>query len=491
MPKVFCGIDVGTQGARCIIARDDGSVVGKGECPFPEKPASLPKGWSEQDPGSWTGAVTSALSQALSDLNRNPPFADHIAALSVTSTSGTLCVLDAQCRPLVPAIMYNDARSAAAAAEVQEAAEDLTSKLGYRFGSSFALPKVLWLKQERPEVYERAALFISPVDYVIGWLTGNYQRSDQTNMLKFGYDLIEDRWPRFIEEKLGVSRALLAQVQKAGALAGYVPAARADELGLPPHTPVAAGMTDGCAAQIAAGAVSPGQYNTTIGTTMVIKGVSERLLLDPQERIYCHRHPAGWWLPGGASNTGAQCLAVEFGQAETQARSVTALAHSPTRLVAYPLVGKGERFPFMSPEAERFVIGSARDRDELFAAYLEGVACLERLAYETLQELAAEAPDAILSAGGGSRSNAWLQIRADTLNRTVQRPAVAEAAMGAAILAACLAEYGTLTDAARAMVPIEREVHPQREHVAEYGDKYARFVQECVDRGYVSRPWPG
>jgi xylulokinase len=490
MPEAFCGIDVGTQGARCMIVRGDGSVVARGECPFAERPAPLPKGWSEQEPGSWTTAVRNALRQALSSLNREPPFADRVAALSVTSTSGTLCVLDADCRPLVPAIMYNDARSSGVASEVQDAARDLTLKLGYRFGSSFALPKVLWLKRKRPDVYGRAALLTSATDYIIGWLTGNYRRSDQTNVLKFGYDLMEDRWPDFIEETLGISRALLPVVEKPGTLAGHVAAGRARELGLPPHTPVAAGMTDGCASQVAAGAVSPGQYNTTIGTTMVIKGVSRRLLLDPMGRIYCHRHPEGWWLPGGASNTGAQCLAAEFGPGETEARSAAALAHSPTHLVAYPLVGKGERFPFLSPDAERFLIGSPQDRDELFAAYLEGVACLERLAYETLEELGAQVGDTIVSAGGGSRSDAWLQMRADTLDRTVQRPAVADAAMGAAILAACLEEYGSLTDAARVMVRIEREVRPRRERVADYADKYARFVAECVSRGYLPRARP-
>ena len=160
-------------------------------------------------------------------------------------------------------------------------------------------------------------------------------------------------------------------------------------------------MTDGCASQISSGAAAPGQYNTTIGTTMVVKGVSEQLLLDPAGRIYCHRHPQGWWLPGGASNTGAECLAVEFGPDETERRSARALQHSPTRVVCYPLLGRGERFPFMRPEAAGFVLGTPRDRDELFCAYLEGVACLERLAFETLEGLGARVGDTIYSAGGG------------------------------------------------------------------------------------------
>ncbi|MHC4592342.1 MAG: FGGY family carbohydrate kinase, partial [Planctomycetota bacterium] len=188
MPVVFCGIDVGTQGARCVLARADGAVIGKGECAFGETPAPLPEGWFEQEPGSWTGAVKGALDQALPSLDSAEPFPDRIAAVGVTSTSGTLCVLDSGARPIVPAIMYNDSRSAAQAEKAQQAGAEIASRLGYRFGSSFALPKILWLKERRPEVYEQAGLLLSPTDYIIGWLTGNWRRSDHTNALKWGYD---------------------------------------------------------------------------------------------------------------------------------------------------------------------------------------------------------------------------------------------------------------------------------------------------------------
>ncbi|MHC4479561.1 MAG: FGGY-family carbohydrate kinase, partial [Planctomycetota bacterium] len=323
-----------------------------------------------------------------------------------------------------------------------------------------------------------------------GWLTGNYGRSDHTNVLKWGYDLLEDRWPDFIERDLGISPDLLPLVQAPGEEAGVLGAERAEQLGLPGGIPVAAGMTDGCASQVSCGAVEPGQYSTTIGTTMVVKGVSQRLILDPMGRIYCHRHPAGWWLPGGASNTGAECLAAEFEPEEIARCSAGALEHSPTELVAYPLRRRGERFPFHCPEAEGFLLGTARDRQELFAACLEGVACLERLAFETLQELGAAIEGPVLSAGGGARSDAWLQIRADTLARPVHRPAATGAAMGAAILAATLGEYEDLAEAAAAMVRIEREVEPRADMIPTYAAKYEKFEQECRDRGYLPQAWP-
>jgi xylulokinase len=488
MPTVFCGIDIGTQGARCILVRDDGEPVGRAECAFELRSMPLPDGWFEQEPGAWMAAIRAALAGALKELDSRAPSAHRLAAISVTGTSGTLCVLDSQGRPLAPAIMYNDSRSAQEAGLVQDAGADLAARLGYRFNASFALPKVLWLKRRRPQVYAQARFLASPTDYVIGWLTGNWHRSDQTNALKSGYDLISSRWPDFIERKLGIPLAMLPPVQRPGVLAGKLTRQRAGELGLPVGTPVAAGMTDGCASQVASGAAGLGQYNTTLGTTMVVKGVSDRLLIDPLGRIYCHRHPEGWWLPGGASNTGAECLEVEFGPQETQALSDLALRSSPTGLVAYPLVGKGERFPFMNPQAERFLVGTPGSREELFAAYLEGVACLERLAYETLEELGARVGDAVYSAGGGSRSGAWLQIRADMLNRAIRRPAEAGAAMGAAIVAASMERFSNLTEAARAMVRIEREVQPRPDRTSAYADKYGQFRNECAARGYLPGP---
>ena len=210
-------------------------------------------------------------------------------------------------------------------------------------------------------------------------------------------------------------------------------------------------------------------------------------MLDPQGRIYCHKHPQGWWLPGGASNTGAECIARQFAPEDIERLSAGALAHSPTGVVAYPLVGRGERFPFAHSRAEPFMLGEPVSREELFASCLEGVACLERLAFEMLEGLGAQVGEVIYSAGGGSQSDAWLQIRADTLNRTVVRPAVTGAAMGAAIIGAVMSGFGTLEQAAGAMVKIERETHPRPDSVAAYQDKYARFKDGCRRRGYIDR----
>ena len=154
-------------------------------------------------------------------------------------------------------------------------------------------------------------------------------------------------------------------------------------------------------------------------------------------------------------------------------------ADRPGRLSAG---GPRRALPFPAPDAEGFLLGEPRDRDDLFVAYLEGIACLERLAYDTLGELGAEVGDGVFSAGGGSKSDAWLQIRADVLGRSVLRPELTGAAAGAAILAAGLEHFEGLEAAARAMVRIQKEVAPRPQLAAPYNEKFARFREECMGR---------
>jgi xylulokinase len=430
---------------------------------------------------------------------------ETIHALSVTSTSGTLCLLDVEGEPLIPALMYNDARASDEAAEVQTAGADLSARLGYRFKSSFALPKFLWLARHRPDVVGRARYLAHAADFLIGRLSGVYGVTDYSNALKTGYDLspqeggtVADCWPDFIADKLNLPVDKLPRVVAPGEVIGTVTAQAAEATGLRPRTLVVAGMTDGCAAQLAAGAVAPGDWNSTLGTTLVIKGVTQRLILDAKGRIYSHRHPDGYWLPGGASNVGGEILAAHFPEANLIALDRQAADVSPTDLIAYPLTRRGERFPFVHPEAESFILPflptpgerpkevvARADQATLYAAYLEGVAYVERLAYETLESLGATVGDVIRVAGGGARSDVWMDIRADVLNRELLRPVETGTAMGAAILAASRTWYAGVIPAARAIVQIERSVQPRPALVKRYNERYQRFRAACAERGYI------
>jgi sugar (pentulose or hexulose) kinase len=244
-------------------------------------------------------------------------------------------------------------------------------------------------------------------------------------------------------------------------------------------------MTDGCASQIASGAASLGDWNTTIGTTLVIKGVTEKLLFDPKGRIYSHRHPDGHWMPGGASNVGGDCIRNNFRDDELDGLNAAVKPVRPTGMLVYPLEKKGERFPNRDPLAEGFAVGSPSSRAELYQAYLEGVAFVEKMSYEMLTSLGAVIGGTVFAAGGATKSEPWLKIRANMLDRCIAVPDIAGGSMGAAILAASISHWGSLGQAARNMVRISRTIRPDRAGVDAYREKYGRFMAEMQDRGYT------
>ena len=480
------GIDVGTQGARVVVCDPQGTVIAQAQEQFASRlPSPLPPGWFEQDPTSWWETTSRCLRHVARLLSESGPGTDAIEGLSVTSTSGTVCLVDARGAPLGQALMYNDQRAIAEAAIVNQVGAALTEKLGYRFAASYALSKLLWLRRHDEQRFAAARYYLGPTDFIIGRLTGRYNVTDYTNALKTGYDLVDERWPAFIENELGVSRARLPDVVAPGTVVGSVSRAAAEQTGLSAGTAVLAGMTDGCASQMSTGAVSPGRWNSILGTTLVIKGVSRRLVRDPLGRVYCHRHPNGHWLPGGASNTGGECISRRFGAACLDELNDHVLACAPTGLVIYPLVRLGERFPFANPEAEGFVLGEAPDEATYYTAHLEGVGYVERLAYDVLAGLGAEIGDTIYVAGGATSSHAWLQLRADILGKVMLVPQVSGGAMGAAIVAAGGVFYEGIVPAARALVSIVKTVEPRPEVSAPYDEHYGRFRAACQERGYL------
>lgn len=445
----------------------------------------------------WWAAVTTCLHRVIADLRWQGQPLEAISALAVTSTSGTILPIDARGKPLRPAMMYNDSRAQAEAEEVQAAGSELAAALGYRFNASFALAKILWLRHHEAELFAATHRFIHAADFIVGRLTGEFGMTNFSDSLKTGYDVQQERWPDFIETKLAIPLERLLAVVRPGAVIAHTSPLCAETTGLPAGIPVLAGMTDGCTSQISTGAVAPGDWNSTLGTTLVVKGVTEQLLRDPRGRIYSHRHPAGYWLPGGASNTGGEAVALRFPQEKWAEFNAQALDIAPTDMVIYPLARLGERFPFARPAAEGFVFDLANhtlspyspQSDRLLAsdytAHLEGVAYVERLAYEVLAGLGAEIGDTLYNAGGATRSRAWSQLRADILGRTLVRPEVTGGAMGAAIIAAAGTWYDGLIPAARAMVRLVERIEPRSALAGAYETRYQQFKEACAARGYL------
>jgi sugar (pentulose or hexulose) kinase len=467
----FIGLDVGTQGARAVLADAAGNVLASAEENFPLSDRSR----EEQCPDTWWQACTRVLEQVLEN-----KAAASLLAISVTSTSGTIIPINKNNEPLHPAIMYSDGRQAEEGALCKTTAA-LYNPNGYTaFNTSSGLPKMLWFLRRFPEKAGDVHLFIHAADYITGKLSGRYDVTDFTNVLKSGYDVRTERWPEYIWDKLPLRREWLQTVVPSGTPVGPATAA---VKGLNGNVTIVAGMTDGCASQIASGAVSPGTWNTTIGTTLVVKGVTHNAVKDPQGRLYNHRHPEGFWMPGGASNTGADWITRLFGT-DLAPLNEAAAKLLPTQHLFYPLMQQGERFPFIAPQAQSFETPGLTDA-ERFTAGMEGVAYVERLAYEVIEQLSGEKVNAVYTAGGASNSDAWLTIRANVLNRPVHKMKEVTGAAGAAILAASGTHFRSLREAAAAMTQIEKTVSPQPALAAAYENNYHRFIRALKEKGYA------
>jgi sugar (pentulose or hexulose) kinase len=374
--------------------------------------------------------------------------------------------------------MYSDRRAGGVADEIAAAYPGLGVNV------SWGLPKIVWFERTFPELAARIHAWRHPADFLIGRLTGEWKLTDQTTALKSGFDLVRNAWPVDVFAALGVEVAKMPVVGTTGEVAGRIRVNAAEETGLPVGTPVMLGMTDGCASQVSAGAVRPGAWNSTIGTTLVIKGTTVGPVIDPLGRIYNHRHPQGYWMPGAASNTGAAWISAWFPEQDLGELDRLAARVVPTGDLTYPLVGTGERFPFVSAAATGFGYDGP-DEVVRYASALEGVAYLERMAFDLVEELSGERVEAVSTAGGGSAGETWLQIRANVLDRPVRKVRNANAASGAAMIAASGCWYAGLIEAVEAMVKLETVVEPDG-LVGAYRVGYERFRAEMVRRGYCS-----
>jgi len=485
MRMLAAGIDVGTQGVRMIVADDAGNIMAQAERIFPLAPTarSQAAGRMEQDPGEWWNGVRACVAEALAAIRMKGFTAADIVAMSISSTSGTVIGVTEQGELRTPAIMYNDTRTSAEAAMCNQALENLAGRMGYRFSTSFGLPKIVWLSRHVKDLPR--CRYVHAADFIVGRLTGRYDVTDEANALKSGYDLLRGEWPPELERDLGLDITQLPRVVSSGTPIDHVSNRVASELGLSARTIVVAGMTDGVASQIAAGAVKLGDWNSTLGTTLVIKGVTQELVVDRQRLLYSHRHPMGWWILGGASNTGGEAIERRFGRAQLAELDEQVATVTPSGVVLYPLERRGERFPFMAPLAERFRLGTAANDVADYAAHLEGVAYVERFSYDVIRELGVARPDIILASGGGAKSRVWLQIRADVLQRTFVPAFRGDGAMGSAINAAATSVFGDLLEAVAHMVTYGNPVEPRRGMAARYDEVYGRFVEELEKRGYV------
>ncbi|MDH5711659.1 MAG: FGGY-family carbohydrate kinase [Gammaproteobacteria bacterium] len=420
--SLFLGIDIGTSGVRASIINSQGDELfnHRIELASPE----INNSRIQQNPAIWKQSILNLIKELTDKVNIISSY-KYIAALAIDGTSGTVLVCDEAGTPLAQALMYNDQSCSKEAAQIANIAPPDCGA----HGASASLAKALHLLKQHPEAH----YICHQADWVASTLTGQYGISDENNCLKLGYNSLEKSWPNWLN-KLDINQAILPRVVKPGSAIASIQPGVANELGLPKDCQIVAGTTDSIAAFIATGANQVGDAVTSLGSTLVLKIISDRPVFAPEYGIYSHRL-GKHWLAGGASNSGGRVLKQYFNQPQLDAMTTSLNPEISAGLNYYPLPTIGERFPRNNPHLEPKMAPRPDDDIVFFQAILEGIANIEAEGYQRLAELGAPAPRQVLTAGGGSRNPAWQKIREQTLNTPVRIADHTEASYGSALLA--------------------------------------------------------
>ncbi|TVP88086.1 MAG: carbohydrate kinase [Thioalkalivibrio sp.] len=410
------GIDLGTSGVRAEVLGPDGSTVAVLRQAWPDA------GRAPTDAAAWWQAVRALLRDAAARIPPQP------VAVAVDGTSATLLATDGDGEALCPALMYDDAR----AVEQARLLAGVAPREAAAHGPAASAAKLLWLRDEGR--LRKAAHVLHQAEWIAGRLLGRFDRGDENNALKLGYDPVAGAWPGWWREMLGPLADLLPAVVPAGTPLGTLADTAARETGLHPDSLVVAGTTDGVAGFLATGVDRPGVGVTSLGSTLVLKQLCERPLFDPDAGVYSHR-VLGHWLAGGASNSGGAVLAAHFGPEAIRTLCEGIDAEEGSGLDYYPLNRPGERFPVSDPGLAPRLTPRPGSDTRFLHGLLEGIARIEAAGYARLRALGAPAIEAVASVGGGAANPQWTAIRARVLGVPVHRAAHERAAHGAALLA--------------------------------------------------------
>ena len=436
------GIDTSTTATKAILVAEDGAVAGVAAATYGfEIPHPL---WSEQDPELWPEATGEATRHVLAETGVDPK---DIAAVGLTGQMHGMVVLDGDNRPLRPAILWNDQRTAAECDEIRErvGVQHLIEVTGNDAIPGFTAPKILWTRNHEPDVFEHTRTVLLPKDFVRYKLTGGLatDRAGAAGTLLF--DHRERDWSAEIVETLEIPSSWLPQTHEGPDITGPVGAHGASLTGLVEGTPVVAGGGDQSASAVGTGAVDPGVVTVSLGTSGVVFAATDTPVIDPRGRVHAFPHavPHRWHLMGvmlsaaGSLQWLRDALApdTKFDQFVALAADVPPGADG---LVFLPYLS-GERTPHVDPLARGAFVGltTRHGLAHMVRAVLEGVAYGLRDGLDLMEAAGVEHPAEVRISGGGARSSLWRTIVATVLETEVTTVTTTEgAAYGAALLAA-------------------------------------------------------
>ena len=464
----FLGIDTSTTATKAVLVDDAGRVRAVGATPHAlHTPRPL---WSEQDPDEWARATAQSVRQALADAGAS---GDDVRAVGLTGQMHGLVTLDAAGEPIRPAMLWNDGRAQPQCAAIRDAVgglDALVAETGNDAFAGFTAPKLLWVREHEPEAYARIAHVLLPKDYVRYRLTGGYatDRAGAGGTLLLG--LAARDWSAPTLDALGVPRRWLPPTHEGPEVAGAISALAANATGLRAGTPVVAGGGDQAAAAVGVGAVRPGVWALSLGTSGVVFAPTAAPHTAPRGAAHAFPHavPGLWHLMGvmlsaaGSLRWYRDTFAPDMGYDAllAEAAGVPAGAEGLTFL---PYLS-GERTPHANPLAQGGFVGLTlrHGRGHATRAVLEGVAFGLRDNLELLRAAGVGAPGELRVAGGGAVSPLWRQILADALGTPLAPVEAPEAAaVGAALLAGVgVGAWADVPEACAAAVAVGEPTRP-------------------------------
>jgi xylulokinase len=516
MEQLFIGIDIGTSGARVLAVDAAGRLVAQATA---EYPLATPRpGWTEQNPADWWAAAAACLRQVTVQVDPA-----QIAGVGLTGQMHGSVFLDADGGVIRPALLWNDQRTAAECAEIEQRVgrEWLLALAGNRALTGFTAPKVLWLRNHEPEHFARLAHLLLPKDYLRYRLTGRCatEVSDASGTLLL--DVAARQWSQPIMAALDLPMGILPELFEGSDVTGWVGAEASYETGLPEGTPVVGGGGDQAAGAVGVGLVAEGMASLSLGTSGVVFAASsqpghlaasgaaapEGLPAEALSTVhsFCHAVPGMWhvmgvmlsaggslrWLRDAlyaretaeARSAGAEPYEVITGEAATVAPGAEGLLFLPYLT--------GERVPHPDPDARgAFVgLGLRHGRGHMARATLEGIAMGLRDNLDLIRALGVPVQELRLT-GGGARSPLWREILAAVLEAPLRLLEVDEGpAFGAAILAAAgTGAYESVPAACAAMVRPAGSIPVDGDLAARYGTLLPLFRETYLQLKPVFPP---
>jgi xylulokinase len=472
------GLDVGSQSVKGVLCSPDGAVLATAAAPCTMiHPAS---GWSEQDPADWRRAIASVTRQLLAASGVAPA---DVGALGLACQVDGVVPLDGRLDPLAAAIIWLDRRAGRQARRLAEQlGEDrIFGVSGLNCDSSHSAPKIMWLHDESPEVFDATHEFAPVAGYLAGWLTGRTAQDHANASSSLLYDVSARDWSDVLLDAAGLTRDRLTPIRTSSEIVGTLLPERAAELGLTSAALVVTGTGDDHAAALAAGVVAPGPIADVTGTAEPVAAAAHGPVVDPERLVETHAHAVdGGFLienPGFVSGGSTRWLADLLHCPQSEVFDWAAQAPPISGVVFVPALS-GACAPRWNDEMRGVFSGLSmhHDHTHLARAVLEG--CCFALRDIVVRLGALGLGDGELRVvGGGSRSELWLQMKADVTGLPVRRVDTEQAtALGAAMVAAVGAGgYADLIEATEMAHLSDRRYEPDAELHARYDDAYAGY----------------